>query len=191
LSMLDLLAPSLALGLAFGRMGCFMSGCCWGDLCVQPQQLVELSATQRLQVQTFPSLSPATMPLAVQFPPTSGAFEQHHKLGLVSHHEQKSLPVHPTQLYEVLMALTLCVVLNTRFKRKMHNGDILWFAGLGYSVMRFSVEFFRAESPQIYFGSLTFSQMVSLWIAVCSIVGFCLVRVIYRLQLAEQPKVAE
>lgn len=27
---LDILAPSLMLGLAFGRMGCFLNGCCWG-----------------------------------------------------------------------------------------------------------------------------------------------------------------
>jgi phosphatidylglycerol:prolipoprotein diacylglycerol transferase len=27
---LDLLAPSIMLGLAFGRVGCFLNGCCWG-----------------------------------------------------------------------------------------------------------------------------------------------------------------
>jgi phosphatidylglycerol:prolipoprotein diacylglycerol transferase len=27
---LDILAPSLMLGLAFGRIGCFLNGCCWG-----------------------------------------------------------------------------------------------------------------------------------------------------------------
>jgi phosphatidylglycerol:prolipoprotein diacylglycerol transferase len=27
---LDILAPSIMLGLAFGRMGCFLNGCCWG-----------------------------------------------------------------------------------------------------------------------------------------------------------------
>jgi phosphatidylglycerol:prolipoprotein diacylglycerol transferase len=28
----DIVAPSLALGLFFGRIGCFMNGCCWGDV---------------------------------------------------------------------------------------------------------------------------------------------------------------
>jgi phosphatidylglycerol:prolipoprotein diacylglycerol transferase len=29
----DLLAPSMMLGLAFGRIGCFLNGCCWGGQC--------------------------------------------------------------------------------------------------------------------------------------------------------------
>jgi len=31
---LDLLAPIAMWGLAFGRAGCFLNGCCWGGLCV-------------------------------------------------------------------------------------------------------------------------------------------------------------
>lgn len=31
---LDVLAPSLAWGLAFGRIGCFFNGCCFGGVCV-------------------------------------------------------------------------------------------------------------------------------------------------------------
>ncbi len=30
---LDILAPSIMLGLAFGRMGCLLNGCCYGGLC--------------------------------------------------------------------------------------------------------------------------------------------------------------
>lgn len=33
---LDILTPSLALGLAIGRLGCFLNGCCWGDTCNLP-----------------------------------------------------------------------------------------------------------------------------------------------------------
>ncbi len=32
----DLLAPSLALGIAIGRVGCLMNGCCYGDTCDLP-----------------------------------------------------------------------------------------------------------------------------------------------------------
>ena len=36
---LDVLAPSLAWGLAFGRIGCFFNGCCFGGVCVtDPEQ---------------------------------------------------------------------------------------------------------------------------------------------------------
>ena len=33
---LDIVAPAVMLGLAFGRLGCFMHGCCWGGLCEYP-----------------------------------------------------------------------------------------------------------------------------------------------------------
>jgi phosphatidylglycerol:prolipoprotein diacylglycerol transferase len=36
LELLDCVAPSLALGLALGRVGCFLNGCCYGDVCTQP-----------------------------------------------------------------------------------------------------------------------------------------------------------
>lgn len=32
LQIADWLAPSIALGIAFGRMGCFLNGCCYGDV---------------------------------------------------------------------------------------------------------------------------------------------------------------
>ncbi|MEZ6111535.1 MAG: prolipoprotein diacylglyceryl transferase [Pirellulaceae bacterium] len=32
----DLIAPSMAVGLAFGRIGCLMNGCCWGGACENP-----------------------------------------------------------------------------------------------------------------------------------------------------------
>ncbi len=33
---LDIMAPSAVLGLAFGRVGCFLNGCCWGGVCDLP-----------------------------------------------------------------------------------------------------------------------------------------------------------
>jgi prolipoprotein diacylglyceryl transferase len=47
---LDILAPSIMIGLAFGRIGCFLNGCCWG--------------------------AHTKSPIAVRFPYGSLAFEQ-------------------------------------------------------------------------------------------------------------------
>lgn len=55
---LDILAPSVMWGLAFGRIGCFMNGCCFGGPCVVP------STGERLY------------PWAVEFPFGSGAHLQ-------------------------------------------------------------------------------------------------------------------
>lgn len=32
----DIMAPSAAIGLAFGRLGCFLNGCCYGSVCNDP-----------------------------------------------------------------------------------------------------------------------------------------------------------
>ncbi|MBI3833822.1 MAG: prolipoprotein diacylglyceryl transferase [Planctomycetes bacterium] len=52
---LDILAPSAMWGLAFGRVGCFLNGCCFGGLAVQP------------------NTHQAAYPWAVQFPFASPA----------------------------------------------------------------------------------------------------------------------
>jgi len=36
LALADLIAPSVVLGMALGRIGCFLNGCCYGDVCDLP-----------------------------------------------------------------------------------------------------------------------------------------------------------
>lgn len=52
----DILAPSLLLGLALGRLGCFMNGCCFGGFCT-------------------------TVPPAVTFPPASPPYQHQEAMG--------------------------------------------------------------------------------------------------------------
>jgi phosphatidylglycerol:prolipoprotein diacylglycerol transferase len=110
-NLLDIFAPGLALGLALGRIGCFMAGCCWGDLCIGPDNVSHLSG-KSWQMQTLPLISQAGFPLAVKFPKGTGAFEQHQKMGLIDQNAELSLPVHPVQIYEAVLALVLCIVLH-------------------------------------------------------------------------------
>ncbi len=172
----DVLAPSLALGLAFGRVGCFLSGCCWGDVCVTPRQLVPIkSAFLRHQLQTFPALSPPNFFLALKFPPESGAYEQHQKLGLISSDAAHSLPVHPTQLYEAALVLGLCLFLNFVFNRRRAQGEIIAAFAFGYGIIRFTVEFFRADTPPIYSG-MSISQVLSIGLAGLGVILFVVIR---------------
>lgn len=53
----DLIAPGMALGVAFGRLGCLLNGCCFGGAC-------------------------AYQPIAVTFPPRSPPYERQFELGL-------------------------------------------------------------------------------------------------------------
>ena len=56
LAMADLIAPSLALGLAFGRIGCLFNGCCFGHLCDAPWSISFPKSSSRIDAR---SLSPA------------------------------------------------------------------------------------------------------------------------------------
>ena len=155
--LLDLLAPSAALGLAFGRVGCFMAGCCWGDLCVSGT--VALEPAKEYQVRTLPALSPQF--LAVQFPQKSDAYKQHSKLGLAQKSDTRSLPVHPVQLYEAVFALLMTIWLAKR--KALFEGEVAIRLLVAYSVGRFVIEFLRADNQPIYTG-MTFSQVTSLLI---------------------------
>lgn len=56
LEFLDVCAPTLAIGIAFGRLGCLLNGCCWGQVC-QPDFPLAV---------TFPPSAPAGHTLPVQ-----------------------------------------------------------------------------------------------------------------------------
>jgi phosphatidylglycerol:prolipoprotein diacylglycerol transferase len=170
-ALLDVLAAPLAVGLAFGRIGCFMAGCCWGDVCVDRSQLAALpDAKVRYQVDTVPFLSRANFPLAVCFPTDCGALSQHIALGLLPPTATRSLPVHPVQLYESGLAFLLALFLQRRFRQRKWAGEVFyWFLG-GYGIIRFSMEFLRADNAPIYFG-MTLSQVISLIaLAACALI---------------------
>jgi phosphatidylglycerol:prolipoprotein diacylglycerol transferase len=167
ISLCDCLAPSVALGLAFGRIGCFMAGCCWGDICVDSNQLAaKLDAVTQARVQTVPAISQSNWFLAMRFPPESEAFKQHVKLGLVPPNSSASLPVHPVQLYESVLAALLAIALHLRFRGMSgsRSGSASIALLFGYAGIRFITEFFRADNKEYAFG-LTFSQVVSFEIA--------------------------
>ncbi len=171
-NLMDACAPGLALGLAIGRIGCFMAGCCWGDVCVSNEQAAAIHDPAMLrQVRTIPFLSSSTFPFAVQFPREAGAFEQQQQLGLISKDAAVSLPVHPTQLYETAFALLLCLYLHLVFKRRQWEGQIIWRFVLGYGVIRFGLEFVRADNPAAFAG-LTLSQVISIVMVVAAMAMF-------------------
>jgi phosphatidylglycerol:prolipoprotein diacylglycerol transferase len=167
----DLWAPPVALGLAIGRVGCFMAGCCWGDLCASSEKADGLTTLVRSQLYTIPTLSRAGFPLAVRFPPETGAYEQQQALGLIPPNASVSLPVHPAQLYEAAAVLALAFFLQRAFSRRERAGAVFGGLVLGYGIIRFLVEFVRADNPPIYWG-FTLSQVISL----CFVAGILLLR---------------
>lgn len=136
----DMAGFSVALGLAWGRMGCFLAGCCFG---------VEYHG-----------------PLAAYFPPWSPASESQFKLHRIHSESFAALPVHATQLYESLGSLLIAVlgyaVVNPR---KRYDGQVFLFFLGAYSVLRAVIEVWRDDDRGGAFG-LSTSQLISALIVV-------------------------
>jgi phosphatidylglycerol:prolipoprotein diacylglycerol transferase len=144
----DAVAPALALAYGVGRIGCFLVGDDYG--------------------------APTDLPWAVAFPqgaPPSTAGNLRHLFGVrvpASVPDGAVLAVHPTQLYEVAMAVVIFAVLwrlRTRFTRPgLLFATYLALAG----VERFIVEIFRAKDDR-FLGPLTLAQTISLLLVVVAL----------------------
>src|SRR5438874_1428278 len=90
----DALIPSVAIGHAIGRLGCFAAGCCWGGAC-DPH-----------------------LPWAAKFPPESLAYQSQVANGIIRLGAAHTIPIHPTQLYESLGELFIfCALLFWRGRK--------------------------------------------------------------------------
>lgn len=135
LALLDVIAPSVALGLVFGRMGCFLNGCCFGR--------------------------PTDLPWGVVFPAQAFVYTDSVLPGGAAANVSYPASVHPTQLYSALMWLILYIALEWVFRRKKtYDGQVALLFGFAYPVGRFAVEFLRGDNPRTLLG-MTLSQAIS------------------------------
>jgi phosphatidylglycerol:prolipoprotein diacylglycerol transferase len=133
---MDIAAIGISLGLVFGRLGCFLGGCCFGTHTEQP--------------------------FGVTFPPFSPASESQWRAGLIRAPHLPSLPVHPTQLYEAFgcLAITGFLLCWLRPKKRFDGQVMLAFIGL-YAVLRFTLEFWRADERGEFL-ALSTSQLLAI-----------------------------
>jgi len=85
------------------------------------------------------------------------------------------IPLHPTQLYESFAMLIVFVFLLWLHKRRLFEGQVILFYALLYSVVRFSIEFFRDDPRGDVFGltsatGLSTSQLISIVIGIGSLI---------------------
>ena len=142
---IDLAGMVIPLGLFWGRMGCFLGGCCFGQVL------------------------PESHWAAVRFPAWSPASRKQWELHQLDHPSLESLPVHPTQLYEAIgcLAIAAFCMLWLRPRKRFDGQLLLAFLGL-YAALRFVIEFFRADDRGALLG-LTTSQLIG--VAVVVVVG--------------------
>ncbi len=92
----DMVMPLVALGLVFIRVGCFLNGCCFGQV--------------------------STLPWAVRFPAGSWVAWYHKAHGWVPVDAPTSLPVHPLQLYFLVAAVATLMVLTWLGRQRPRPG---------------------------------------------------------------------
>ena len=146
--LIDAGAPCIMLGLAVGRMGCFMAGCCHGQACDVPQtgSLLDLPGGSVVWVEGLPLL-------ALNFKAGVG-------VGSIT-----GVPVYPTQLWESTGALILFGLLSWMWYRaRRFDGQVMAALLLLYPVLRSSIEAFRGDTIRgtDWFGLFSTSQLVSL-----------------------------
>jgi phosphatidylglycerol---prolipoprotein diacylglyceryl transferase len=112
----DVLAPSVSLAHVFGRMGCFMVGCCYGKPWAH----------------------------GAHFPPDSVAYGELVARNLVAG-VATTQGLHPTQLYEATGELLIFLGLTALWRRRSFPGMIALAYAFAYGILRFSVELFRDD----------------------------------------------
>ena len=142
---LDICAPAMAIGHAFGRVGCFIQGCCYGAPCKG---------------------------MGVIYPPGSEAARRFPDLGSIHENLRAGLgavpssqQLLPVQLLESAGNLLIGIGLLLLFKKVRKTG---WIAGtyfLAYGILRFVLECFRGDHADNWAG-LTRAQWVGLGIMI-------------------------
>lgn len=130
----DILAFVACIVHAFGRMGCFLAGCCHGKL--------------------------SDGPLAVVFSNPSCAADI------------KNHPVHPTQLYEIILLSFIFLILTWLNKRKKFDGQIFLVYLMLYAGGRILTEFFRGDPDRGFIvpDILSYGQFTAILIIAGSLV---------------------
>lgn len=234
LALADLIAPSLALGLALGRVGCLMNGCCFGGPCDLPwaitfpansppyEEQKELGLFHGLRVAENERHAPVIAWIDPQGPLASLEQQKLVKVGddivAVNGHPtpnvstlaevfriagssvaitlstgrqltatatslpERSLPIHPAQLYSAINGLILCVVALAFYPFRNRHGQTIALLLSLYAVTRFMEERIRVDE-QPWVSSLTISEAIS--------VGVGLAMVALWLYIARQPKISD
>jgi phosphatidylglycerol:prolipoprotein diacylglycerol transferase len=79
------------------------------------------------------------------------------------------LPLHPTQIYEILVVVCIIIVFKKLDYKKWRRTFLLWFLAL-YGTGRAATEFFRGDlDHHLLVGPLTLSQLICLIAATISI----------------------
>ncbi|OYW20701.1 MAG: hypothetical protein B7Z55_06890 [Planctomycetales bacterium 12-60-4] len=132
----DIIMPSVFIGIGFGRIGCLLNGCCFGDRC--------------------------SLPWGLEFPPDSGPYMALVVRGFLAPDAASTPPLHPTQLYSAFDGFLTAALCLWYYRYRRVPGDVLGLALLICPTTRFLIEFIRGDEYGQWGTSLTISQLISL-----------------------------
>ncbi len=135
LPFMDFVVSAVPLGHAFGRIGCFLNGCCHG--------------------------MPTDGILSVRYPVRSMPWWWQVEQGLIDRFDPQALPVYPVQLYEAGFNLALYGLLWVTYRRGRMPGRVMVMYLLVYPVGRFLLEWMRGD-PRHHLGYFTTAQLFSM-----------------------------
>jgi phosphatidylglycerol---prolipoprotein diacylglyceryl transferase len=131
----DALVPAVFVGIACGRIGCFLNGCCYGD--------------------------PCELPWAVTFPQGSVPWSALAGQGFIAKTATESLSLHPTQIYSSLNALILAWLTASYYKHRSGDGAVIALGLMTYSISRTCIEILRGDELGQFGTGFTISQWIS------------------------------
>jgi len=187
---LDILAVGLMLALAFGRIGCFLNGCCFGKPTNMPWGVRFPYDSHAYRSQVLPNPQRNRAEPQLKLPDEFFKYVAEDGLwysGLKPYEEltdeqremvvkgpYRCLPVHPTELYSSANGALLCLILYLFWRRSQKNsrsgkakklftnpGCTFGLMFVLYGITRFLLEFVRDDNP-FEFGTLTVSQNLSI-----------------------------
>jgi len=124
----DLVIPGVVIGVSFGRIGCFLNGCCYGKPVGGGGWRGWLGMT---------------------FPVGSLAHQEQVARGLVGWRDP-ALPVWPTQLMSWFCLVVIAAILARYYKRRRFDGEVMLLAGILYPAARFLIEFLRGDNRGLF-----------------------------------------
>ena len=187
---LDILAIGLMLALTFGRIGCFLNGCCFGRPTNLPWGVRFPYGSYAYNSQVLPDSERNRAEPHLKLPdeffryvkegglwyPELKPYEEltDGQKEMVENGPYRCLSVHPTQLYSSANGALLCLILYLFWRRSQNamradKGEKLFTEpGCTFGLMfvlcgitRFFIEFVRDDNP-FEFDSLTVSQNISI-----------------------------
>lgn len=164
----DVLAPAVPVGHALGRVGCHMTGCCYGGICPTG------STFACLQV------PPAWHLLSNGKREAVGGYAWFDQVeaGLIGPSAPYSLPVYPTQLLEAAGNMAIAGALLYLFFRRGWKGQVVVAYFIMYPLLRFALEFMRGDAVRGVYSmaglTLSFSQWLSLSMLVAAVALYVL-----------------